>query len=74
MRHTVIGLFETYTQAEAARDKLVEIGFGWSEIELQANPEPPTAADIDRQTARDIGRTSFMANIEHFFSSLFASG
>ena len=39
MRHTVIGLFDTYSQAESARDTLVQTGFARDTIELQANPD-----------------------------------
>ncbi|CAG4914698.1 hypothetical protein [Paraburkholderia saeva] len=73
MRHTVIGLFDTYTQAEAARDTLVQTGFARTDIELQANPVPPSGADIDPAADPDAGH-GFMANIERFLSSLFASG
>jgi hypothetical protein len=73
MRHTVIGLFDTYTQAEGARDTLVQTGFARTDIELQANPVPPSGAEIDPAVDPDAGH-SFMANIERFLSSLFASG
>ena len=38
MRHTVIGIFDTYDQAEVARSALVASGFARSDIELQAAP------------------------------------
>lgn len=64
MRHTVIGLFETYAQAESARNMLVQSGFAATDIELQANPETPA----DSATARTPG---VIANIERFLASLF---
>ena len=67
MRHTVIGLFDTYSQAENARDKLVQTGFASDTIELQANPVPSATAATD--TAAN---ASVLANIERFISSLFA--
>lgn len=69
MRHTVIGLFDTYTQAEAARDSLVQTGFGRETIELQANPEPSVGSATD-----EVAGSGVLANIERFLSSLFASG
>lgn len=67
MRHTVIGLFDTYTQAESARETLVQTGFAYDTIELQANPEPSATAATDA-----VEHASVLANIERFISSLFA--
>jgi hypothetical protein len=68
MRHTVIGLFDTYAQAEGARNTLVQTGFAPSDIELQANPETPADAAATHSPG-------VIANIERFLSSLFtASG
>ncbi|CAE6834444.1 hypothetical protein [Paraburkholderia haematera] len=69
MRHTVIGLFDTYSQAEAARDTLVQTGFARETIELQANPEPSVGSASD-----EVASSSVLANIERFLSSLFATG
>jgi hypothetical protein len=69
MRHTVIGLFDTYAQAEAARDTLVQTGFGRETIELQATPEPSVGSATD-----EVAGSGVLANIERFLSSLFASG
>ncbi|RKF46082.1 hypothetical protein [Paraburkholderia fungorum] len=69
MRHTVIGLFETYSQAETARDTLVQTGFARETIELQANPEPSVGSATD-----EVANSGVLANIERFLSSLFATG
>jgi hypothetical protein len=69
MRHTVIGLFSTYPEAETARDTLVQTGFARDTIELQANAEP----SVDSATA-EVAGSGVLANIERFLSSLFASG
>lgn len=69
MRHTVIGLFDTYGQAEAARDTLVQTGFARETIELQANPEPSVGSATE-----EVAGSGVLANIERFLSSLFASG
>jgi hypothetical protein len=66
MRHTVIGLFDTYAQAESARNMLVQTGFASTDIDLQANPETPA----DAGAAHSPG---VIANIERFLSSLFAT-
>jgi hypothetical protein len=67
MRHTVIGLFDTYSQAENARDTLVQTGFASDTIELQANPQPSANAAADAAAG-----ASVLANIERFIASLFA--
>ncbi|MBP0592347.1 hypothetical protein J8I87_21955 [Paraburkholderia sp. LEh10] len=64
MRHTIIGLFDTYAQAESARNMLVQTGFSSTDIELQANPETPAGAAAAH-------RPGVIANIERFLSSLF---
>ncbi|ALP65268.1 hypothetical protein [Paraburkholderia caribensis] len=66
MRHTVIGLFATYAQAESARNMLVQTGFASTDIDLQANPETPADAAADASPG-------VIANIERFLSSLFSS-
>ncbi|WP_433695769.1 hypothetical protein [Paraburkholderia phenoliruptrix] len=69
MRHTVIGLFNTYADAEAARDTLVQTGFARDTIELQANAEPSVGSATE-----EVAGSGVLANIERFLSSLFASG
>ena len=74
MQYTVIGLFDTYAQAEGARNTLVQTGFPRAAIELQPNPEAPRAAGVDPDANPEAGGHSFMINIERFFTNLFASG
>lgn len=69
MQHTVIGLFDTFSQAEAARDALVQTGFSRETIELQANPEPSVGSATD-----EVAGSGVLANIERFLSGLFTSG
>jgi hypothetical protein len=73
MRHTVIGIFDTYDQAEVARSALVASGFARSDIELQAAPEP--SSPDDPALAPGLGQPpetgGVLANIERFFSMLF---
>ncbi|SOE93188.1 hypothetical protein SAMN05414139_05963 [Burkholderia sp. D7] len=73
MRHTVIGIFDTYDQAEVARSALVASGFARSDIELQAAPAP--SSPDDPALAPDAGQPpetgGVLANIERFFSMLF---
>jgi hypothetical protein len=72
MRHTVIGVFDTYVQAEQARSALTAAGFSHGDIELQANPKRDDAAEPslapDAETHAEPG---VLANIERFFSMLF---
>jgi hypothetical protein len=72
MRHTVIGVFDTYAQAEDARSALITAGFPRDDIELQANPKRDDAAEPsvmpDTTTHQEPG---MLANIERFFSMLF---
>lgn len=72
MRHTVIGIFDTYDQAEVARSALLASGFASGDIELQAAPEPSSPADPSLapggMTHSDAG---VLGNIERFFSMLF---
>jgi hypothetical protein len=73
MRHTVIGIFDTYDQAEVARSALVASGFARSDIELQAAPE--TSSPDDPALAPGVAQPpetgGVLANIERFFSMLF---
>ncbi|MFT4064667.1 hypothetical protein [Paraburkholderia sp.] len=68
MQHTVIGLFDTYMQAESARDTLVQTGFARDKIDLQANPEPSLGS-----ATGEVASGGVLANIERFLSSLFST-
>jgi hypothetical protein len=75
MRHTVIGIFDTYDQAEVARAALVASGLARRDIELQAAPDPSSPADPalgpGASSATYSNETGVLANIERFFSMLF---
>jgi hypothetical protein len=75
MRHTVIGIFDTYDQAEVARSALVASGFAHADIELQAAPEPSSLADPALEPTTSSMQPpetgGVLANIERFFSMLF---
>ncbi|CAB3747865.1 hypothetical protein [Paraburkholderia solisilvae] len=66
MRQTVIGLFNTYAEADGARNTLVQSGFAYQGVELRANPETASDAIADESPG-------VLANIERFFASLFAT-
>ncbi|TKC88369.1 hypothetical protein FAZ69_14590 [Trinickia terrae] len=74
MQHTVIALFDTYPEAEAARDALIRAGFDRDGIALQARCEPTYASDAtsaaDTAPPADEG---VIANIGRFFEALFVS-
>lgn len=74
MQHTVIAFFDTYPQAEAARDALVAAGVAHADVTLKARCEPTyasdaTSADYVAPTANE----GLLASIEHFFESLFVT-
>ncbi|MDR5817388.1 hypothetical protein QCE62_27675 [Caballeronia sp. LZ033] len=72
MRHTVIGVFDTYAQAEDARSALMTAGFARADIELQANPKrDDAAAPSDLPDAETHEQPGMLASIERFFSMLF---
>ncbi|SAK90104.1 hypothetical protein [Caballeronia ptereochthonis] len=72
MRHTVIGVFDTYAQAEDARAALISAGFPRADIELQANPKrDDAAAPSDMPDAETHPQPGMLASIERFFSMLF---
>jgi hypothetical protein len=75
MRHTVIGIFDTYDQAEVARSALIASGFARADIELQAAPEPASPDDpaLAAGTGQPPESGGVLANIERFFSMLFGS-
>jgi hypothetical protein len=73
MRHTVIGIFDTYDQAEVARSALFASGFATGDIELQAAPESRSPADPSLTPGgAEHSDTSILGNIERFFSMLFS--
>jgi hypothetical protein len=73
MRHTVIGIFDTYDQAEVARSALVASGFAHSDVELQAAPEPSSPGEpaLAPGAGQPPETGGVLANIERFFSMLF---
>lgn len=73
MQHTVVAFFDTYAQAEAARDALVAAGLGSDSIALQARCEPTYATDASTVADTASPGEGFLASIERFFESLFAS-
>lgn len=75
MQHTVIAFFDTYPQAEAARDALVAAGLAPGDVTLKAKCEPTYATDATsayEQTT--VANEGLLASIERFFESLFDSG
>jgi hypothetical protein len=74
MQHTVIAFFDTYPQAEAARDALVAAGVAREGVTLKAKCEPTYASDAT--SAREpvpAPSEGLLASIERFFESLFES-
>lgn len=73
MQHTVIAFFDTYAEAEAARDALVGTGIASAAITLQARCEPTYATDATTIIEHPQADEGLLASIERFFESLFAS-
>lgn len=74
MQHTVIAFFDTYAQAEAAREALVAAGIAREGVTLQAKCEPTYASDATAAyEAAPAPSEGLLASIERFFESLFES-
>jgi len=71
MQHTVIAFFDTYSQAEAAREALVAAGVSSADVTLKARCEPTYASDATTAEAARAGNEGLLASIERFFESLF---
>ena len=76
---TIVGVFDTFDEAQEARDALVDSGFDASEVRLQSNPatqSSDTLTTTDRTitgTTRTGEDEGFMAGIGRFFGDLFGS-
>lgn len=66
MKNTVIAVYDSYTQAQNARNELLASGFSSSDVQL--NPEAGRETFSQTQTAREGGQSH---GIGHFFRSLF---
>ena len=74
MQHTVIAFFDTYPQAEAAREALVAAGIVREDVALRAKCEPTYASDAtSAYEAAPSANEGLLASIERFFESLFES-
>jgi uncharacterized protein (TIGR02271 family) len=73
MTQSMVGLFNSFTEANAAKQTLVQQGFSGSDIVVSAHEGDMPAANMTNQTSS--GQThsggGFMAGVENFFSSLF---
>jgi uncharacterized protein (TIGR02271 family) len=66
MENTVIGVYDSYAQAESAMNELLSSGFSRSDIRL--NPEPSGSEQATATTAEELPREH---GVGHFFRSLF---
>ena len=74
MQHTVIAFFDTYPQAEAARDALFAAGIAPENVALRAKCEPTFASDATAAyESAPVAGEGLLASIERFFESLFQS-
>ncbi|MDB5730212.1 MAG: hypothetical protein JWQ03_107 [Variovorax sp.] len=78
MVQTVVGVFDSASDAENARVELVRAGFRDSDVHVQSHSNyladnggsAATTTTTTRDTESDTGE-GFMANVGHFFSNLF---
>lgn len=74
MQCTVIAFFDTYPQAEAARDALFKAGIAPDNVALKAKCEPTYASDATTAyESAPVPGEGLLASIERFFESLFQS-
>jgi hypothetical protein len=74
MQHTVIAFFDTYPQAEAAREALVAAGIAREDVVLKARCEPTYASDATPAAGSEpAANEGLLASIERFFESLFVT-
>lgn len=74
MQHTVIAFFDTYSQAEAARDALVAAGVAREGVTLKGKCEPTYLSDATAAyEPAPAANEGLLASIERFFESLFQS-
>jgi uncharacterized protein (TIGR02271 family) len=73
MTQSIIGLFNSFTEANAARQTLVKEGFSPQDILVNAYEGDLPAESTDRTPVTDqtLGGGGFMAGVENFFSNLF---
>src|SRR5215217_9462934 len=73
MTQSIVGLFNTFTEANAARQTLVKEGFSPQDILVNAHEGDMPAGSTDRTSVTDDtqGGGGFMASVENFFSNLF---
>jgi uncharacterized protein (TIGR02271 family) len=73
MTQSIVGLFNTFTEANAARQSLVKEGFSPQDILVNAYEGDLPAESTDRTPVTDAtqGGGGFMAGVENFFSNLF---
>ena len=73
MTQSIVGLFNSFTEANSAKQKLVQQGFSANDIVVSAHegdmPATNTSAQISSSQSGSSG--GFMAGVENFFSSLF---
>jgi uncharacterized protein (TIGR02271 family) len=73
MTQSIVGLFNSFTEANAARQTLVKEGFSPQDILVNAYEGDLPAESTDRTPVTDQtqGGGGFMAGVENFFSNLF---
>lgn len=72
MNQTVIGVFDTYTHAEQARQELIARGFSSNDVQVRAHSadigDTTTTTGTTMDTGHDVG---FMESVRNFFADIF---
>jgi uncharacterized protein (TIGR02271 family) len=73
MTQSIVGLFNSFTEANAAKQTLVQQGFSGSDIVVSAHEGDMPATNTRDQTSfrQTQSGGGFMAGVEHFFFNLF---
>ncbi|MET0962008.1 MAG: hypothetical protein ABWY05_04215 [Noviherbaspirillum sp.] len=71
MDQTVIGVFDTYDHADAARQQLIERGFAANDVQVRAHGADLEAASAAPGARTGDADTGFMESVRNFFADLF---
>lgn len=79
MQHTVVAIFDEFSEAEQARDDVIAAGLSADKVQLKqkdqdAADKPPMSSSDSSMTTRRDDDDSFGSGISNFFSSLFGDG
>ena len=68
---TVVGVFDSATDAQNAREELVKAGFGQAAVNLQSHPDEGGLDSTGGGTSNRSDSGGFMSSVSNFFGDLF---